>query len=338
MRFKGLDLNLLLALDVLFQELSVTRTAARFNTTQSNMSGILARLRAHFQDELLVPYGRALRRTPLAEQLQGPLHEAILQIESVVAAEGGFDPGGSTRHFRVEFPDHLIPVLLPLITDRITKQAPNLVVEFSLPRGDPTPLLYRGELDLVVTPHSYHAPDYPFIPLLKDEMVVVGWKENPALAAPQIDMQTLRSLPMIIVRFDPRRVSGAMTDDQIGLFEGSHHRLLFAPTYSSVPLLLVGLKSFACLHRNLAESFAATLPLVIRNLPFKSPEHEDVVMYHPNRANDAGLMWLADQFVQAANSVRERARQTGSRVQGASSKRVRNKPKALLKKANLRQR
>jgi DNA-binding transcriptional LysR family regulator len=308
MRFKGLDLNLLLALDVLFQELSVTRAAKRLNTTQSNMSGILARLRAHFQDELLVPYARALRRTPLAEQLQGPLHEAILQIESLVAAEGGFDPATSGRHFRVEFPDHLIPVLLPKIAQRITKYAPNLVAEFSLPRGDPAPLLYRGELDLVVTPHSYRAADYPFIPLLQDEMVVVGWEENPVIAAHKLDMETLKSLPMIIVRFDPLRIAGALTKDQIGLFEGKHHRVLIAPTYSSVPMLLVGSAFFACLHRNLAESFAATLPLVIRSLPFKSPDHEDVVMYHPNRANDAGLMWLADQFVQAAKSIRGRRR------------------------------
>jgi LysR family transcriptional regulator, nod-box dependent transcriptional activator len=328
MRFRGLDLNLLLALDVLFQEMSVTRAATRLNTTQSNMSGILARLRAHFQDELLVPYARALRRTPLAEQLQGPLHEAIVQIESLVTVEGGFDPASSTRHFRVEFPDHLIPVLLPSITARITNQAPDIVVEFSLPRGDPAPLLYRGELDLVVTPHSYRAPDYPFIPLLKDEMVVVGWKGNPALSSAKIGMETLRSLPMIIVRFDPRRILGAITEDQISLFEGNHHRLLFAPTYSSVPLLLIGLKSFACLHRNLAESFATRLPLVIRSLPFKSPEHEDVVMYHPNRANDSGLMWLADQFVQAAaQSVRDRPKQISTRQRTASSRKAGNKAK-----------
>jgi DNA-binding transcriptional LysR family regulator len=310
MRFKGLDLNLLLALDVLFQELNVTRAAARMNTTQSNMSGVLARLRAHFQDELLVPYGRLLRKTPLAEQLQGPLHESILQIESIVSTEGGFDPASSSRRFKVEFPDHLIPVLLPLVTERLTRLAPNLMVEFSLPRGDPAPLLYRGELDLVVTPLSYRAPDYPFVPLLKDELVVVGWKGNRALTPPRVTMETLASLSMVIVRFDPSRIAGSLTEEQLSLFEGSRHRLLVAPTYSSVPLLLVGSASFACLHRNLAEHFAATLPLDIRSLPFESPQHEDVAMFHPHRANDAGLMWLADQFVQAAGLVRPAGKQS----------------------------
>jgi len=119
MRFKGLDLNLLAALDVLFQELNVTRAAQRMHTTQSTMSGILARLRLHFGDDLLVPYGRTLRQTQLAEQLQGPLREAIVRLESIVEADGGFDPASSARNLQVEFPVHLIPVLQPMIPARM---------------------------------------------------------------------------------------------------------------------------------------------------------------------------------------------------------------------------
>jgi DNA-binding transcriptional LysR family regulator len=302
-RFKGLDLNLLVALDVLFQELNVTRAALRLNTTQSTMSGILARLRAHFNDDLLVSYGRSLRQTPLAEQLQGPLREAIVRLESIVEADGGFDPASSTRHFKVEFPDHLIPVLLPLITARLAAAAAHLTVEFSLPRGDPTPLLHRGELDLVVTPHSYWTDEYQSVPLLDDDLVILGWQENPALAQPP-DIETLGSLPMITVRFDPRRVSGSLTEDQLKLIEGRGHIAYIAPTFSSIPALLVGSGFFTFLHRTLAETFAKRLPLIVHELPFKSPALQDVVMYHPNRSNDRGLMWLAEQFVGVANALR----------------------------------
>ncbi len=303
LRFKGLDLNLLVALDVLFQELNVTRAATRLHTTQSNVSGVLARLRRHFKDDLLVPYGRVLRKTPLADQLQGPLHETILRIESIASGDGSFDPASSSRHFRVEFPDHLIPVLLPGITSRIATHAPNLVIEFSLPRGDPAPLLYRGELDLVVTPHSYRTAEYPSVPLLKDELVVVGCQENAALAA-RPDSATLSELAVISVRFDPNRISGSLSTDQVRLIEGRQHLCMIAPTFSSIPLMLVGSKAVAFLHRNLAERFAKELPLVIHALPFKSPILEDVVMYHPNRANDIGLMWLIEQFVSVANDLR----------------------------------
>jgi DNA-binding transcriptional LysR family regulator len=302
MRFKGLDLNLLVALDVLFQELNVTRAAVRMNTTQSTMSGILARLRAHFGDELLVSYGRSLRQTPLAEQLQGPLREAIVRLEAIVEADGSFDPASSNRHFKVEFPDHLIPVLLPLITARLAMSAPMLTIEFSLPRGDPAPLLHRGELDLVVTPHTYRTEEYRSLPLLEDRMVVVGCKDNPALAA-QPDMMKLDELPIITVRFDPNRVSASLTESQLKLIEGRGHVTLIAPTFSSIPALLVGSRFFTFLHRNLAQAYASRLPLVIHELPFESPALRDVIMFHPNRENDAGLMWLAEQFIGIANTL-----------------------------------
>jgi len=153
LRFKGIRSKFARRADVLFQEHEChARGNATAHNHQSNVSGVLGRLRRHFKDDLLVPYGRVLRKTPLADQLQGPLHETILRIESIASGDGSFDPASSSRHFRVEFPDHLIPVLLPGITSRIATHAPNLVIEFSLPRGDPAPLLYRGELDLVVTP------------------------------------------------------------------------------------------------------------------------------------------------------------------------------------------
>ncbi len=46
-----LDLNLLVALDALLQERSVTRAAARIGIGQSAMSASLARLRRLFDDE-----------------------------------------------------------------------------------------------------------------------------------------------------------------------------------------------------------------------------------------------------------------------------------------------
>ena len=69
MRYKGIDLNLLAALDVLLTERNVTRAAARLNLSQSATSSALARLREQFDDELLVQAGRDLRRSAFAEEL-----------------------------------------------------------------------------------------------------------------------------------------------------------------------------------------------------------------------------------------------------------------------------
>ena len=57
MRFKKLDLNLLVALDALLTERNVTRAGERIYLSQSAMSNALSRLRQYFDDELLVQVG-----------------------------------------------------------------------------------------------------------------------------------------------------------------------------------------------------------------------------------------------------------------------------------------
>jgi len=55
MHFRGLDLNLLVALDTLITELNISRAGERIHLSQPATSGALARLREYFKDDLLVP-------------------------------------------------------------------------------------------------------------------------------------------------------------------------------------------------------------------------------------------------------------------------------------------
>ena len=63
MELGGLDLNLLVALDALLTERSVTRAAGRVGLSQPGMSNALARLRRVFDDPLLVRRGASLEPT-----------------------------------------------------------------------------------------------------------------------------------------------------------------------------------------------------------------------------------------------------------------------------------
>jgi hypothetical protein len=96
MHFKGLDLNLLAALDVLLHEKNTARAGERLCLSQSAVSGALARLREYFNDELLVQAGRGFVLTPLAESLIEPVRGLLQQIEETIAAKARFDPATST--------------------------------------------------------------------------------------------------------------------------------------------------------------------------------------------------------------------------------------------------
>jgi DNA-binding transcriptional LysR family regulator len=71
------DLNLLVAFDVLMTERSVTRAARRLSVGRSSMSVTLARLRKLFNDPVLIRQGRGLIPTPLAESLATPVRELL---------------------------------------------------------------------------------------------------------------------------------------------------------------------------------------------------------------------------------------------------------------------
>lgn len=97
MRFKNLDLNLLVALDLLLKERNISRAAEKLHITQSAMSNALARLRDYFGDELLVQVGRRMELTPRAELLREPVRDILVRIESSVTATPRFDPAESDR-------------------------------------------------------------------------------------------------------------------------------------------------------------------------------------------------------------------------------------------------
>ena len=64
------DLGLLLALDALLQETSVTRAARRIGLSTPAMSHALGRLRQRLSDPLLVRAGRQMVLSPRAESLR----------------------------------------------------------------------------------------------------------------------------------------------------------------------------------------------------------------------------------------------------------------------------
>jgi DNA-binding transcriptional LysR family regulator len=69
MRFKGLDLNLIVTLDILLEERSVSAAARRLHLSQPATSAALARLREFFDDEILVLLGKSMYPTPFAESV-----------------------------------------------------------------------------------------------------------------------------------------------------------------------------------------------------------------------------------------------------------------------------
>jgi LysR family nod box-dependent transcriptional activator len=178
MRFNRLDLNLLVALDALLDERRITRAAERLSLSQSAISGMLARLREYFDDELLVPVGRALELTPLARELAVPVRNVLLQIQTVVSINPEFKPSTAKRHFKIATSDYVISVFLGRAIPMLEIIAPDITLEFMPQVEDSAEKLRRGEYDFLIIPEPFIADDQPHTPLFDDEYTCVVWEGN----------------------------------------------------------------------------------------------------------------------------------------------------------------
>jgi DNA-binding transcriptional LysR family regulator len=134
MNLNSLDLNLLVALDALLREASVSRAAMRIGLSQPAASHALQRLRDLLRDPLLVRAGPRMELTPRAQALRGPLAQALDQVRGLFVPDE-FDAASSERHFRLMMPDLAVELLVPPLMEKVTKLAPNVTIDVVPWRG-----------------------------------------------------------------------------------------------------------------------------------------------------------------------------------------------------------
>ena len=151
MNLAALDLNLLVALDALLKEASVSRAALRIGLSQPATSHALQRLRDLIGDPLLVRTGARMELTPRAIALRAPLAETLEQIRSLFVADA-FDAARSERQFRLMMPDLAVELLMPRLMEKVTRAAPHVRIDVVPWRG---PAIFHAEfartIDLVIS-------------------------------------------------------------------------------------------------------------------------------------------------------------------------------------------
>jgi len=294
MRYKGLDLNLLQALDVLIDKGSVTRAAELLHVSQPAISAALARLRLHFDDALLVQHGKQMIPTPFALQLQPGLKAVLGELDALVSTPARFDPARSTRAFRLMASDFLLISVLGDLLPHIEKEAPGVQIAVIPPNDIALQMLEAGEIDLLITPSNYVSQSHPVMPLFEERHVIAGCLSNP-LVARQPDLDDLAKARFISVQIG-RASNTSFANHALRQMGITLHSALTTTTFAAVPQLLIGTGNLAILHESLARKASRYLPIRYWPLPVEIPAMREVIQCHRARAQDPGLVWLMDQF------------------------------------------
>lgn len=169
-----LDLNLLVALDALLAENSVTAAARRLRLSSSAMSRTLARLRAATGDRLLVRAGRGLVPTPHAVGLRDRVHCLTQEVRGVLRpAPAEMDFASLALTFTIRVSEGFVERFGASLVATVTATAPHVRLRFApKPDKDAGPIR-DGTIDLEVGVLGRSAPEIRTQTLFHDTFVGV---------------------------------------------------------------------------------------------------------------------------------------------------------------------
>lgn len=152
MNLSSVDLNLLVAFDVLYKEGSVSVAARRLELSQPAMSNALGRLRKLFDDPLFIRSGSRMQPTPYAELLAQPISRACELLDQALRSERAFDPATSSRKLFTLYVSEVGElVFLPRILQALQTEAPRIDVKVSrVPMHGAYEAMAAGDVDLAI--------------------------------------------------------------------------------------------------------------------------------------------------------------------------------------------
>jgi DNA-binding transcriptional LysR family regulator len=294
----SVDLNLLVTLDVLLSEESVTGAARRLRLTQSAVSRSLAKLRELLGDELFVRTGAGMRPTRRAIELAAPLRRTLTELGALLEPRERFDPATTRRTFHIAALDYTQLTLLTPWSARLPELAPavNLVVRQLSVHSKRD--LEAGTLDLYVAPRTRSVAGVVWTHLHDDDYTCVVWEGH---ASRRLSLTRYAQLEHLLVA--PGERPGGIVDRVLAEQGVTRRVSVQIPSFLTVPYMLIGTQRVVTLPRRLARVFVEHHPLRLIEPPIEIPRTAMDIGWHEIHREDPGHMWLRNQLGQLAAEV-----------------------------------
>jgi DNA-binding transcriptional LysR family regulator len=287
-----LDLNLLVALDALLTERSVTRAAARVGLGQSAMSHNLARLRTLFGDELLTRGPQGMRPTPRALALADPVRHVLAQVTSLVSRDAPFDPATAERQFRIGLTDSSEVLLGPALLAHIVATAPGIRL-----RLHTTDRLFeeldadRLDLGIGLGPLPEGGTQHKRRLIGTDTFLCI-FNAKLVGVTPPISLDDYVRLPHVLTSLG--RGGQGFVDTALAELGLTRTVAVITSRFAAVPFLVRGAPVVATMHAGLARHFADALGLAVSPAPVELPAGQAALVWHASYNDDPAHRWLRE--------------------------------------------
>ena len=300
MDIRNVDLNLLVALDALLAERSVSRAAVRLHLSQPAASALLARLRELFGDPLLLRSARGMLPTQRALELLGPVRQVLDEIDAIVQPRAAFDASSAEHTFTLSASDYVEYTLLPTLVDYLEHKAPGVRLEVRpLDLQTVAKQMESGDVDLCITGLQNAPAGLHVRPLYRERMVSVVRLKHPGVGA-RLTLGTFCSLEHIQVSV---RGSGFSTRIDAGLAALGRKRRarLAVPHFLLVPEIVARSDMISALPERLARGYAKKLRIFEPPLDIEGFTVGEI--WHERNQRDPAQQWLRDVLLELAQEA-----------------------------------
>ena len=306
-----IDLNLLVYLDALLRERNVTHAANQLGLSQPAMSNGLRRLRALFDDPLLVRTSDGMTPTARALELEPLVQDILMGVDRAMQPTAAFAPEQASQVVRVMASDYAESTLFPAVMQKLREQAPGITLDIMTPSDVSFLDVERGKVDLVINRFDQMPQSFHQVMLWQDSFSCLLSPDNPILKHFDLDAY---------LQADHIWVSKTGMGVGVGVDPDDVQRL----GWVDVALATLGMKRRIRVftrHYQAAMTMAeqndliVTLPtratflkrdnprVVVRPVPFQVPPLELKMAWSPLLQHNAPHRWMRQLITQTARDL-----------------------------------
>lgn len=296
--FARLDLNLLVSLDALLTERSVTRAAERLHLSQPALSASLARLRTHFNDPILARTGNSYELTPLASRLSEHTAAALDAARRVFESQAEWDPSLSSREFAIYGSDYSLATTGQRLASLAAERAPGVRFRFMVHNQQivEDAVIRLRAADGLLMPHGF-LTDLPYTDLWTDRWVIIADKDHPSLGD-EITLDDIARLPWVFTYQSRSAFTSATRQiQQLGI---EPHVEAVVESFLAQPMFVAGTNRLALVHAGLADYARNAGGVRVYEPPFDATPVLNAMWWHPVHRRDPEHEWLRNLAVEAA--------------------------------------
>ncbi|MBN3785971.1 LysR family transcriptional regulator [Burkholderia sp. Ac-20353] len=287
------DLNLLVVLDRIYTQQSITRAAQQLNLSQSAVSHALNRLRELLGDPLFERHGNAMVPTPFTRAIIARVRDGLHTLECTLHESSRFDAESANRRFTLGVLNAHEPVVLPPIMQYVTQHAPSVdVAAIQHDRRTIEADLLTGSLDAVIDVLLPHPQSVCSARLATDKYVVLCRRDHPRVGQ-HLDLGAYLAEEHVLVT--SRRRGGGVEDSALVKLGAERRVRLRCIRYFAACRVI----NQTDLLLTMPERYARLLNQLVDNQMIECPFDASIDTYlywHANSDADPANVWLRQRL------------------------------------------